>query len=109
MDKAPLPVPEGGLSGLETGALAELERPTLRFQRVTTRGQRLPGDRSPQRAPLTLPSHGCHLGAVTGGKREQQLFLALSQARGVREWTPGQSTLARRLPRSLLCPLGLRG
>lgn len=68
MDKAPLPVPEGGLSGLETGALAELERPTLRFQRVTTRGQRLPGDRSPQRAPLTLPSHGCRLGAVTGEK-----------------------------------------
>lgn len=39
-----------------------MERPTLRFQRLSTRGQRLPGDRSPRRAPLPLPTHGGRAG-----------------------------------------------
>lgn len=37
------------------------------------------------------------MGAVPGG-RGQQLFSALGQARGVTEWTPGQSPLARGCP-----------
>lgn len=82
-----------------------MERPTLRFQRLSTRGQRLPGDRSPRRAPLPLPTHEAALGrGAMNGRRGQQLFSALGQARGVTERTPGQSPLARRLPRSLLCP-----